>query len=157
KQHLPERVLQLLDLLAQRWLRYIALFGGAGEASGPSHRNEIAELMQFHRCCLSKVSDQSISLMDQLELQVKPWAQSPSKPQTRRTSYVRLLLVLRYRAGLLDCTCGRSAPGEEGADTRCVPLSRRRVPADYRDTQGHRCAHTGLRRWDRGRAQRRHG
>ena len=39
---------ELLDLLGERGLRDVALFGGAGEGAGVGDGGEVAELMEFH-------------------------------------------------------------------------------------------------------------
>jgi hypothetical protein len=40
---------EFLDLLGERWLRDVALFGGAGEGAGVGDGAEVAELVEFHK------------------------------------------------------------------------------------------------------------
>src|SRR5205807_2616997 len=52
-----EFVFQLEDLLGKRRLGNVRLFGGAAERAGFCHGTEVTKLVNFHRLCLSIVSE----------------------------------------------------------------------------------------------------
>lgn len=52
-----EFILEFADLLGKGWLRNVSLLRGAAEAAGFGDRAEVAELVEFHRLCLSIVCE----------------------------------------------------------------------------------------------------
>ena len=63
KQALADRLFQLGDRLAERWLRHETGLGRPAEAVGLGHGDEVAELVHFHRCFLSTILEGSISII----------------------------------------------------------------------------------------------
>ena len=51
---------ELKDLLGERGLRHVRVFGGAGEAAGFGDSAEVAKLMKFHEAILSFINDSRV-------------------------------------------------------------------------------------------------
>ncbi len=64
-------VLELHDLLGERRLGNVGLFGSAAERAGFSHRAEVTKLVKFHRLCLSIVSELYIGSIGRALLRLK--------------------------------------------------------------------------------------